>query len=257
MKKRVLSFSEYITEAKIPTPPKPDQEPTATAAPAPGGADGVQTDSSLTSTTGAPAPAAPGTAPVAGAPGAAPAATNPDGSPVNPAEAGDPAAAGTENLGGGGGMGGDMGGGGGALPIGGGGGSMGAPAGDVSMPAEDAAFKPQVSSFPVVINDETEKYHIEYPDGGGVKRMKGYEVSWGSLEDWIATNNLSTDTEEITKFLQGEDNKLKPEIKEKLKKALADEKLGEADDEVEIEFDEEGTPYSSDLATVILNFNKK
>lgn len=159
-------------------------------------------------------------------------------------------------------MGADLGGGAaGAPPAGGmtggmpGGGGMGAPMGaEGGEVTPEPSFKPSAQNFPIVINNPEAKWSNEYPDGGGIKKMKGYDISWGSLEDWMKENDLSDKAEDITNFLSGKENKLNDEVKAMIKKGLENEDLGTDMDDTEIEFDDDNVPYTGDLNTVIVDF---
>jgi len=200
------------------------------------------------------------TPPAAGANETAPVATIPpsaDGSTPPPADSSTPLpgedsttptpAAGSTDLGSGGANG--VGGGAPSAPIG--------PDPLAGGPGEEgqANFKPNTTLFTVILNDPEAKWKHEYPSGGGVKKMKTFEISWIALEKWIDNNNLKDQTEDITNFLLGKENKLNREVKLQIKAAMENDKLGIDSGTTDIEFDEKDESYTGDINTVVLNFD--
>jgi len=276
--KKLKTFIQFINEA-APAPaqqPQDEEEATtqptapASAAPTSSGSEagtevgtapessaadaGTQADSSLTtdpnSTPGSTTTAAPGTAPV-----------DPTASPTD-AGTSNGATGGSSNLG--------------SAPSLGGSSSAGSTSGAgispsptgtpdssssdqaATQPAETEEKKPEdytppVNTFNIVLMDKNKPWSQQYPDGGGVKDMKGYELSWKDLNKWIDDNKLGEKKQDIAEYLLGESDKLDDDVKEKLKQAIEDKKVGDTNGETEVEFDDDMTPYVQDINTILVN----
>ena len=101
--------------------------------------------------------------------------------------------------------------------------------------------------------DKSAQWEQEYPDGGGVKEMTGYEVSWKDLNKWITHNNLASKKQEIAEYLMGENDDLDNSIKSKLKNAFTSKTLGDDTGKTEVEYDSDLTPYVQDINTIIVD----
>lgn len=276
--KRLKTFIQFINEAApAPTsPPKEEEDATQTptttstapastsgstegaevgTAPESSSGDATQVDSSMTTDPNAAGgiPPAPGTDPAAGA-----APTDASGA-AGSTNGGTDLGGGMPNLGG-------------STPsssssAGVGGGGLGAPPTDGSAPAPDAGqgqegeensddpknYIAPVSKFNIVMNDKNARWSQEYPDGGGVKEMEGYEVTWKDLNKWIDENQLGEKKKDISEYLLGETENLDDDIKQKLKQAFDEGKIGNKTGKTEIEFDDDQTPYVQNLSTILVN----
>lgn len=114
-------------------------------------------------------------------------------------------------------------------------------------------YVPPVSKFKIVLMDKGTKWSLEYPDGGGVKEMPGYEIDWKDLNTWIDKNKLGDHKEKISEYLLGEKDELDDSVKDKLKNAITSKSIGDDIGRTEVEFDDDQTPYVSDINTVIVN----
>lgn len=114
-------------------------------------------------------------------------------------------------------------------------------------------YIPPVSKFNLVLVDKNAKWEQEYPDGGGVKDMQGYEVTWKDLNKWITQNGLANKKQDIAEYLMGENDDLDPDTKEKLKNAFTSKTLGEDTGETEVEYDNDLTPYVQDINTILVD----
>jgi hypothetical protein len=106
--------------------------------------------------------------------------------------------------------------------------------------------------YKIIFITADKEWAAEYPTGGGVKKYKHYEIQPADLDEWITATNLTAQSEEIKDGLTGKGELTKDQFF-KLKQGLRDKTLKYKElAEVEVEYDEDGTPYTSDLNVTFL-----
>lgn len=119
-----------------------------------------------------------------------------------------------------------------------------------AAPAAEPAANGQ--NYKIIFITADKDWSAEYPTGGGVKKYKHYEIKGTDLDKWLADSNLTAQAEAFKEGLSGK-GELSKEDFFKLKQALRDKKLVYKElAEVEVEYDEDGTPYTSDLNVTFL-----
>lgn len=126
---------------------------------------------------------------------------------------------------------------------------------DITMdPGAEPAAQPAAASQPykILFITANKDWSAEYPTGGGVKKYKHYEIKPADLDKWLTDLGL---TDKVASFKDGLSGKeeLSKEDFFKLKQGLRDKTLNYKElAEVEVEYDEDGTPYTSDLNVTFL-----
>lgn len=127
------------------------------------------------------------------------------------------------------------------------------PFADASLPPDPNApvATPQDKSIRFVLLDSDEEWHSTYDDGGGVKRFNEYEIDPADLEKWIDENGYSAEKDSIMKAFQGKKT-ISSAVYNKLKSALRKESVGKDRGDIDIEYDDELVPSTSDLNVVFV-----
>jgi hypothetical protein len=114
---------------------------------------------------------------------------------------------------------------------------------------------PVVNNAPVniklVMLDPDRKWHTSYTDGGGVKRYPEYEIVPADLEKWITDSNLTAQRDAIMQAIQGKKS-MDKEIFTKFKSALATSKLGKNRGDLDIQYDPNKEPSTTNLDIIFV-----
>lgn len=113
-------------------------------------------------------------------------------------------------------------------------------------------YVPPVKNFKIVVSDKKAPWVHEYPDGGGVKKMEGYDIDWKDLNTWLDQNQLSDKKQAVAEYLLGETDHLDDAVRDKVRDAIEGGKVGDKAGETEVEYDDDETPYVADINTVIV-----
>jgi len=126
---------------------------------------------------------------------------------------------------------------------------------DVTMAtgAEPTAQPADASqSYKILFITADKDWSAEYPTGGGVKKYKHYEIKPADLDKWLTDLSLVDKANSFKDGLSGKEELSKEDFF-KLKQGLRDKTLNYKElAEVEVEYDEAGTPYTSDLNVTFL-----
>jgi hypothetical protein len=107
-------------------------------------------------------------------------------------------------------------------------------------------------SYKILFITADKEWAAEYPTGGGIKKYKHYEIKPEDLDTWINEVGLTAHAQDIKDGLSGKSELTKDHFF-KLKQGLRDKTLKYKElAEVEVEYDEDGTPYTSDLNVTFL-----
>ena len=110
---------------------------------------------------------------------------------------------------------------------------------------------PEAEPIKLIFVDQSEPWHTKYSDGGGMKRYKDYELTMDELENWITTSGLDANHDEIINADQGT-APLSSALYGKLKEAITKKKLGKDRGDIDIEYDSNEHPSTSDLDVVFV-----
>lgn len=125
---------------------------------------------------------------------------------------------------------------------------------DPAMAGEPAPAAPAANgeSYKILFITADKEWAAEYPTGGGIKKYKHYEIKAADLDAWINEVGLTEQAQEIKDGLTGKGELTKDQFF-KVKQGLRDKTLKYKElAEVEVEYDEDGTPYTSDLDVTFL-----
>lgn len=132
------------------------------------------------------------------------------------------------------------------------------PAPDFSMPGTELPPDPNAQpaqaaprNDKIVFSDESHPWHLEYTDGGGVKRYNEYEFLPGEIDKWITDSGLDASRQEITNSIKtGEP--LKKDVFDRLVSDVKAKKLGIDRGFSDIEYDPTGKTSTTDLELILL-----
>jgi hypothetical protein len=125
---------------------------------------------------------------------------------------------------------------------------------DLSMTGEPAPAVPAGNGeiYKILFINANKEWAAEYPTGGGIKKYKHYEIKANDLAAWLEEIKLTDQAQEIKDGLSGKEELTKDQFF-KLKQGLRDKTLKYKElAEVEVEYDEDGTPYTADLNVTFL-----
>lgn len=124
---------------------------------------------------------------------------------------------------------------------------------DPAMGGEPAPAAPaNGETYKILFITADKEWAAEYPTGGGIKKYKHYEIKGADLDTWINETGLTEQAQEIKDGLAGRGDLTRDQFF-KIKQGLRDKKLKYKElAEVEVEYDEDGTPYTSDLDVTFL-----
>jgi hypothetical protein len=125
---------------------------------------------------------------------------------------------------------------------------------DPSMTGEPAPAAPAGNGevYKILFINADKEWAAEYPTGGGIKKYKHYEIKSADLTKWLEEIKLTDQAQELKDGLSGKEELTKDQFF-KLKQGLRDKTLNYKElAEVEVEYDEDGTPYTSDLNVTFL-----
>lgn len=125
---------------------------------------------------------------------------------------------------------------------------------DLSMTGEPAPTASAENGviYKILFINANKEWAAEYPTGGGLKKYKHYEIKANDLAAWLEELKLTDQAQEIKDGLAGKDELTKDQFF-KLKQGLRDKTLKYKElAEVEVEYDEDGTPYTSNLNVTFL-----
>lgn len=122
-----------------------------------------------------------------------------------------------------------------------------------TLPPDQSTQLPEVEkSIKVVFLDSNKPYYYKYSDDIGVKRYNSYEIPMSELTSWIQSNNLSDKAQLIKDGLNGK-LQLPGNILNKVHADIISKKLGKNVGLVDIQYDTNNKPSTSDLDLVFLN----
>ena len=123
---------------------------------------------------------------------------------------------------------------------------------DGAVPAEGAPAPVNGQKYKIIFITAEKDWSAEYPTGGGIKKYKHYEILPADLDEWINSSGLLDAADEIKDSLSGKSEMSKDHFF-KLKQGLRDKTLTYKElAEVEVEFDDDGTPYTDNLDVTFL-----
>jgi hypothetical protein len=103
----------------------------------------------------------------------------------------------------------------------------------------------------LVFSSDSDDWHIEYSDGGGVKRYTEYELMPGELDQWISSSGLAARKDEITSSVKT-GSPMPTDVYDKLLAAVKNKSLGKDRGIIDIEQDPSGKTSTSDLEIILL-----
>lgn len=118
-------------------------------------------------------------------------------------------------------------------------------------PNAPAAAPAGSGTIKLVIIDSDKKWHTKYSDGGGVKRYPEYEVTQAEIDKWITDSGLTDKAADINAAISGKKS-LESDVLDKLKKSLNTKSFGKDRGEVDITFDANVHPSTSDLELIFV-----
>lgn len=102
-----------------------------------------------------------------------------------------------------------------------------------------------------VFSTDSKDWHMEYTDGGGVKRYTEYELMPGELDQWITSSGLDARKDEITSSIKT-GSPMPKDLYDTLINAVKTKKLGKDRGIIDIEEDPSGKTSTSDLEIILL-----
>lgn len=118
---------------------------------------------------------------------------------------------------------------------------------DPNAPA--ATPEPKTNRF--VFASDSKDWHLEYSEGGGVKRYTEYELMPGELDQWITSSGLDANRNEILNAVNV-GTPLAKDLYEKLRTAVKEKKLAKDRGIIDIEEDASGKTSTNDLEIILL-----
>ena len=100
--------------------------------------------------------------------------------------------------------------------------------------------------FKLVFLDPDRPWHINYSEGGGVKRFTEYEISQDDFNKWITDSNLDSKKAEILDYISAK-APMPKDIYDKLKSQFIDKKIGVDKGEIDVEYDSKKSPSTNKL----------
>lgn len=136
-----------------------------------------------------------------------------------------------------------------------GGSPMPDPLAGATLPPDPNAPAPTAtaSSFRVVFLDPAKPWHSKYADGGGVKRYKEYEIQQSDLDKWITDSKLDQQKDVISKAILGK-SPMEKSVFDKIKSAVASNKLGKDRGDVDVDYDTKLIPSTSKLDLIFITY---